>query len=176
VNKLLWIDLEMTGLEIEKEVIIEAAAVVTDFEFNELDVYHAIIKQDQKYLDAMDDWNTKHHGASGLTAAVATGKSPNLVEEELISLVKKHFSPEERAVLAGNSIMQDRLFISRYFKKLNERLHYRMVDVTSWKIIFNDKFKLKYNKKNTHRALDDINESISELKFYLSHIDSQKKS
>jgi oligoribonuclease len=169
VNKLLWVDLEMTGLDIEKEVIIEAAAIVTDLDFKPLITYHAIVKQDQIFLDQMDTWNTKHHGDSGLTAAVPNGRDPKLVEDDLLKIVNDHF-PGERAVMAGNSISQDRLFINKYFKNLSQSLHYRTVDVTSWKIIFNDKMKIKYDKKNTHRALDDILESIEELKFYASHI------
>jgi oligoribonuclease len=172
-NKLFWIDLEMTGLDIEKEVIIEAAVIITDLDLKPLETYHAIVKQDQKLLDSMDAWNTSHHGASGLTASVPTGRDPNLVEEDLIIIVNKYF-PGERAIMAGNSISQDRLFINKYFKKLSERLHYRTVDVTSWKIMFNEKFKLKYDKKNTHRALDDVMESISELEFYMSYVDPTK--
>ena len=157
----------MTGLDVEKEVIIEAAVVITDLDFNSLGTYHAIVKQDQKYLDSMDEWNKSHHGESGLTASVPQGKDPAKVEEELIRLVDR-FYPGERPVLAGNSIGQDRLFINKYFKKFAERLHYRMLDVTSWKIVMGEKLKIKYDKKNSHRALDDINESIAELKFYLS--------
>jgi len=175
MNKLFWIDLEMTGLDIEKEVIIEAAVVITDLDLKPIVTYHAIVKQDQSYLDKMDAWNTTHHGNSGLTASVPQGRDPNLVEEDLINLVNQHF-PGERAIMAGNSISQDRLFINKYFKKLSERLHYRTVDVTSWKIIFNEKFKIKYDKKNTHRALDDVMESIAELQFYMSHIKAPLKS
>jgi oligoribonuclease len=172
-NKLFWIDLEMTGLDIDKEVIIEAAIIITDLDLKPLTTYHAIVKQDQSYLDKMDKWNTTHHGASGLTASVPNGKDLALVEEDLIKLVDKYF-PGERAVMAGNSISQDRLFINKYFKKLSERLHYRTVDVTSWKIIFNEKNNIKYDKKNTHRALDDVMESISELQFYLNYVDPTK--
>lgn len=169
MNKLLWIDLEMTGLDVEKEVIIEAAAVITDLEFKHLGEYHAIVKQDQKYLDGMDEWNTQHHGESGLTAAVPNGKEPDQVESDLIQLVEEHFT-DERPVLAGNSIHQDKLFIHRHFKKLASRLHYRMLDVSSFKIIFNNKFNKIMSKKTTHRALDDIYESIDELKYYMSFI------
>jgi oligoribonuclease len=167
-DKLLWIDMEMTGLDIEKEVIIEVAAIVTDWEFKELDTYHAVVKQPQEYLDRMDDWNTEHHGASGLTALVAKGKDQTVVENELLALISKHFgsSNKERPIIAGNSIAQDRLFITKYMKSLNAALHYRMLDVSSWKIVYNDKFKIKYEKENTHRALDDIRESIAELKYY----------
>jgi oligoribonuclease len=169
MTKLFWIDLEMTGLDVTKEVIIEAAVIITDLDFNELDQYHAIVKQPQSYLDAMDDWNKKHHGDSGLTAQVPNGKSPELVEKELIALLTKHFK-DDRAVLAGNSIAQDRLFIDKYFKKFSEKLHYRMLDVTSWKLMMLNKFKVQVQKKVSHRALDDIQESIAELKQYVSLI------
>ncbi len=169
MEKLFWIDLEMTGLDVEKEVILECALVVTDLEFNTLDTYHAILKQPQKYLDAMDDWNKQHHTESGLTAAVATGKDPAEVEKDLIKLFKKH-TGSEKCVLAGNSIGQDRLFINKYWTDLAKVLHYRMLDVTSWKIVMKSKFNKTYEKKGTHRAVDDIHESINELKHYLSFV------
>ncbi len=169
MEKLLWIDLEMTGLEVEREVIIECAAIVTDMDFNPLDTYHAVLKQDQKYIDAMDDWNTKHHTDSGLVAQIPNGKAPALAEKDLMDLCKKHFI-KDRVVLAGNSIGQDRLFINKYWKDLAKLLHYRMLDVTSWKILMKSKFNVAYEKKGTHRALDDIQESINELKHYMSFV------
>ncbi len=169
MKKLFWIDLEMTGLDVEKEVIIEAAAIVTDFDFKILDQYHTVVRQDQKYLEAMDDWNKKHHGESGLTEKIPHGKDPALVESELCAMIDKNFQ-KDKPMLAGNSISQDRLFIDRYFKNLASKLHYRILDVSSWKIIFNEKYNLKYQKKNTHRALEDIQASIAELQFYLEKI------
>jgi len=169
VNKILWIDLEMTGLDVEKEVILEVGAVITDLEFNALADYHAIVKQPQIYLDNMDDWNTQHHGDSGLVAQIPFGKEPELVERELIELVQLHFA-DERPVLAGNSIHQDKLFIHRHFKKLASKLHYRMLDVSSFKIIFQAKYQKSFEKKDQHRAVDDIYESIAELKYYLSFV------
>lgn len=169
LEKLLWLDLEMTGLDVEKEVIIEVAAIVTDMDFQALDQYHAVVKQPQSYIDAMDEWNKKHHGESGLIAKIPQGFEPARVEADLILLAEQHFK-KQMIVLAGNSIMQDRLFLNKYFKKFSERLHYRMLDVTSWKILMKEKFKIHHEKKNSHRALDDIQESIAELKHYLSHI------
>lgn len=168
MNKLLWIDMEMTGLDVEREVVIEVAAIVTDLDFKELDTYHAVVKQPQEYLDHMDDWNKQHHGASGLTALVPNGREPHLVEEDLLKLIEKHFS--EPAVIAGNSISQDRLFINKYFKRLSEKLHYRMLDVTAWKVILNSKYGIKYDKQNRHRAIDDIRESIAEMAHYLKYV------
>jgi len=167
--------MEMTGLDVEKEVIIEVAAIVTDYNFNELETFETVVKQNQKYLDNMDAWNREHHGKSGLTAKVPNGMDPFEVESRLIDICDRHFhegliDPKHRPILAGNSIAQDRLFIDAYFKNLSDRLHYRALDVSSWKIIFASKFQLFYQKQNQHRALDDIRESISELKYYLSFI------
>lgn len=171
MSRLLWIDMEMTGLDHEKEVPIEIAAIVTDFQFKELGDYHAIIKQPKSFLDAMDDWNKQHHGASGLTAAVPNGRDPQLVEEDLLKLIAAHFP--EPAVIAGNSIGQDRLFINKYFPKFAAKLHYRMLDVTAWKVIMQGRYSVRYDKRNTHRALDDIRESIAELNHYLKYVSPQ---
>src|SRR3712207_4866554 len=105
MEKLLWIDMEMSGLDVNKEVIIEAAAIVTDYQLKELDTYHAVVKQPQKYIDSMDAWNKQTHGASGLTALIPTGREPEAVEADLLKLMNRHFA--EAAVLAGNSIGQD---------------------------------------------------------------------
>jgi len=166
MEKLFWIDLEMTGLDVEREVIIECAAIITDMDFNPIDQYEAVIQQPQWYLDHMDDWNQKQHGKSGLTAKVPSGKNSFEVEKDLIQLTQRHFS-QEKAVLAGNSIGQDRLFINKYWPELAQKLHYRMLDVTSLKLIMKHKFNLEYSKQGSHRALDDIQESINELKYYL---------
>jgi oligoribonuclease len=119
----------------------------------------------------MDQWNREHHGASGLTAAVPNGKPPALVENELIELVNRHFQGEP-AILCGNSIAQDRLFINHHFPNLSQKLHYRMLDVTAWKVVFQNLLSIKFDKRNTHRAIDDIRESIAELRHYLSFIQS----
>ncbi len=166
---LLWLDMEMTGLDVEKEVPIEVACIVTDWKFQPLANYHAVIRQPNEYLDRMDDWNKEHHKESGLTDQVPNGKPPEDVEQELCKLVTKHFG-QEKAILAGNSIGQDRLFINKYFPVLASLLHYRMLDVSSWKVVFNNHFSLKFPKKQSHRALDDVQESIDELKFYLQHV------
>lgn len=172
MQKLFWVDMEMTGLDVEKEVIIEVAAIVTDLNFAELDTFETVVKQPQKYLDAMDAWNTEHHRKSGLTAKVPFGMDADQAEAKLVDMIKKHFpNPNDRPVLAGNSIMQDRLFIDKYWKDLSSRLHYRMVDVSSWKVIINNKFNYYYHKSNKHRALEDIRESIQELRHYCDKID-----
>lgn len=172
VQNLYWLDMEMTGLDVNKEVIIEVACIVTDLNFRELASFETVVKQPQSYLDNMDAWNTEHHGKSGLTAKVPEGMEPDMVEAKLIDLIDKYFpesktDPKKRPIMAGNSIAQDRLFIDKYFKKLAARLHYRMVDVSSFKVVMTNKFDVEYKKQNSHRALDDIRESIGELRFYL---------
>jgi oligoribonuclease len=169
-KKLFWIDLEMTGLDIEKEVIIECAALITDLDFKVVDSFEAVVKQPQHFIDHMDDWNREHHKASGLTAKIPNGLPSDEVEYHLISMVQKHFGRNERAILCGNSIAQDRLFIDKYWPGFAELLHYRVVDVSSWKVIFNAKYNKKFEKRNGHRALDDIKESIAELQFYLGFL------
>lgn len=175
MEKLFWLDMEMTGLDVQKEVIIEVAAIVTDLNFKELETFETVVKQPQKYLDTMDAWNKEHHKKSGLTAKVPFGMEADQVEAKLVDMVKKHF-PEanDRPVLAGNSIMQDRLFIDKYMPDLAARLHYRMVDVSSWKVIINNKFKYVYQKANKHRALEDIRESIQELRHYCDKLNFNK--
>ena len=175
ITHLYWLDLEMSGLDVNKEVIIEAACIVTDLNFKELESFETVVKQPQSYLDAMDAWNTEHHGKSGLTAKVPMGMEPDAVEFRLISMIDRHFpesttNPKLRPILAGNSIAQDRLFIEKHMPRLAARLHYRMLDVSSWKIMFNNKFDRVYKKQNAHRALDDIRESIGELRYYLDQI------
>lgn len=170
INKLFWVDLEMSGLDVEKEVIIEVAGLFTDIHLKVISpTYHTVVKQPQKYIDEMDAWNKQHHGSSGLIDKIPTGKDPKLVEDELISFLHEH-QPEGQVVLAGNSIGQDRKFIDFHWKQLSEKLHYRMLDVTAWKIIYENKYGVIHEKKDAHRATDDILESIDELKTYIMHI------
>ncbi|RYZ99713.1 MAG: oligoribonuclease [Proteobacteria bacterium] len=164
----LWIDMEMSGLEVSQCRILEVAAIITDADFKGLESYEAIVYQEPAVLTAMDAWCTKQHGESGLTAAVASGKPEALVEQELIAFIDKHFKPNERPILCGNSIGQDRKFIDAYMPDLAKRLHYRMVDVTSFKVILQDRIGSDFKKNDSHRALGDIEESIGELKHYLS--------
>lgn len=170
MDHLLWVDMEMTGLDVEKEVPIEIAAIVTNKKLEILDTYQAVINQPQKFLDSMDDWNKKHHQDSGLAQLIPSGKPPSVVEADLLSLLDQHWI-EEKAVLAGNSIFQDRVFLNKYFQRFSERLHYRMLDVTAFKLVFNNFFGQVFKKKNGHRAIDDIQESISEFSFYLKLIE-----
>ena len=173
-QKLLWLDMEMTGLDPERDVVIEVAGLVTNYQFEELDCFHQVVKQHQDYLEKMDKWNTKQHKKSGLYDLVPNGIPQDHMESILLTLASKHFK-EEKIILAGNSIYQDRLFVKKYFPKFAKLLHYRMLDISAWKIIFADK-GVEFKKENKHRALDDIRESVRELKSYLQYIDHSKLS
>jgi oligoribonuclease len=168
----LWLDMEMSGLDEKKDVILEIAAIITDNDFNFVDSYHRIIYQPQEVLDNMDDWCKKTHGKSGLTEEVKTGILLHHSEMEICEFVTKHFG-KERAILCGNSIHQDRKFIDQYMKDFAKLLHYRIVDVSSFKEIFRRKYNMEFKKTtDAHRALGDVEQSISELKFYLDRVDN----
>ncbi len=170
-TKILWMDLEMTGLDPQKDRIVEVAAIVTDWDFTQLGSLDRGVKQDESELRALfaaNPWATARpaetaieieHSLQGITESAA--------EAELIKLIDKHFAPSEPVLLAGNSIHCDRGFIKQYWPKLEARLHYRMLDVSAWKVVMQGKFGVTYTKKEAHRAFDDIRESIDELKSYL---------
>ena len=166
---LLWIDLEMTGLEPETDRIIELAVIVTNWEGNEIDTLDIVVRQDSQYLDKMLPEVAKMHTASGLLDKIADGISEDEAEKQLIALIDKHFD-EKPVLLAGNSIHQDRRFIRRYWPNAEKRLHYRMLDVSAWKVVFMQKYNIKFPKRNAHRALDDIRGSIEELQEYLKYV------
>ena len=173
---LVWIDMEMTGLDPEKERIIEIATILTDGNLVEIGVGpDLVIHQDDAVLAAMDEWNRTHHKASGLTEKVkASTVTDGDAEAQTLAFINQHVGAKERPVLAGNSIHQDRRFIRRYMQKLDARLHYRMVDVSTIKELARRWFPAicakQPAKKDTHRALDDIRESIEELRFYRANI------
>ena len=164
-------DLEMTGLDVTKCRILEAAAIVTDLQLNELETYQTIVYQPPEVLAGMDGWCRDHHGKSGLTKAVATGVPEREVEDTLLEIVGRHFQKDDKAVLCGNSISTDRDFIRAYWPRLAARLHYRLLDVSSFKVLFKERYGVKVEKAGSHRALGDIRESIKELEHYISFID-----
>lgn len=166
-TKLLWIDLEMTGLNAEKDVILEVAAEVTGFDFKTIASYEAAITQPKRALKRMNEWSVKQHALSGLTERVQQeGRPENDVMHELVGFIKAEFG-DEPAVLAGNSIHNDRAFIRKRWPAVDELLHYRMLDVSAWKIVMQSKYGVEFEKKGAHRAFDDIQASIAELQFYL---------
>ena len=174
LNKILWLDLEMTGLIPESDQIIEVAAIITDKQLNELAVYENVIKQPQDILDKMDSWNQKHHRKSGLYDKIKSGIDLKKAEQNLLHLIDKHFTNDEIVTLAGNCIYQDRNFIRRYMTDLDKRLLYRMLDVTAWKVYFETE-GFVFEKENKHRALEDTRDSIKEFSYYLKNIEFKKK-
>ena len=167
--KLLWIDLEMTGLDPTKDKICEVAAIATDMELNEIARFEAIVKVDKKLMDERmvgEFWEKNSKSRDALKAQNEKGQSIEIVERELLSFIDQNFDKE--IYLAGNSIHQDRKFIEREMPELNKRLHYRMLDVSAWKIYFENALNKKFTKPDNHRALDDINGSIEEFKWYLT--------
>ncbi len=166
-TKLLWIDLEMTGLDPDQDVIIEVAAEVTDMDFKTLASYEAIIARDDEVLNNMNPWSQSQHQKSGLIDKIKLeGRPENEVIHELVGFIKAQFG-NEPAVLAGNSIHNDRFFIRKQWLSVENLLHYRMVDVSSYKIIMQTKYGVSFQKKDEHRAFDDIQASIAELQYYL---------
>jgi oligoribonuclease len=175
-DRLVWIDMEMSGLDPDKERVLELATIITDKDLVVIaEQAEIVVHQPDEVLAAMDEWNTKHHGASGLTERVRTSTVTEAdAEAAVIAFVDAHVPTSERPVLAGNSIHQDRRFIHRYLPKLDRRLHYRMVDVSTVKELarrwYPDVFDKRPAKRETHRALDDIRESIDELRFWREQI------
>lgn len=170
MSPILWLDLEMTGLDDKKDRILEIAGVITDIHLKPLsEDFHRVIYQPKDVLDQMDEWCTNTHTASGLVAAISSVGIPlEKAEEELLKWCEPHWKKKkDRIILAGNSIWNDRKFIENYMPKLTSRLHYRMIDVSSFKELFKGMYGVEYKKKNNHRAVDDIYESIAELKEYL---------
>jgi oligoribonuclease len=166
-TKLLWVDLEMTGLDPEEHVIIEVAAEVTDFTFKTLASYEAVIHHSDEVLARANEWAANQHQKSGLTERVRKSeRSEEAVKHELIGFIRAQFG-DEPAVLAGNSIHNDRNFIKKWWPEVDSLLHYRMLDVSSLKIVMQGKYDIPFDKKDTHRAFDDIQASIAELQYYL---------
>lgn len=172
---LVWMDLEMSGLDPERERILEVAAIVTD---GALDVIaegpNLVVHQSDELLGAMDEWNTSHHGQSGLTDRVrASTLTETAAEDELLAFVAKHCN-ERSAPLAGNSIHHDRRFLAKYMPRLERYLHYRNVDVSTVKELvrrwYPELVEKVPKKRSTHRALDDIRESIEELRWYKKNV------
>lgn len=167
--KLLWIDLEMTGLDPEKDRILEVAAIATGWDLEPMAELTAVVRVPEKLMRERmvgEFWDKNAESRDGLIGQNASGKSATEVEDALLAFVDQYFG--EEVILAGNSIHQDRKFIDREWPRLAERLHYRMLDVSAWKVYFEGAKKQKFIKREAHRALDDIKGSIEELQWYLS--------
>lgn len=164
----------MSGLDLESCRILEVAAIVTDVKMKELASYEAIVRQDQSVLDAMDKWCTRQHAESGLTAKVPDGTPEDQVETAVLGLINTHWKRGDTAVLCGNSIATDRDFIRKYWPRVAKRLHYRLLDVSSFKVILKARHGVNFEKTGNHRALDDVRESMAELQYYMSLFDPEK--
>ena len=170
---ILWMDLEMTGLDPVLDRILEVGAVITDWDFNEIARYEAVKKVGPRLMKQRmvgDFWDSYPAVRDALMAQNMTGKNGRTVENELLAFINEHIGSEEKVLLAGNSIHQDRRFITNEWPRLDERLHYRMLDVSAWKVVFEGKYKKKFAKPEAHRAIEDIQGSIEELKYYLKKI------
>ena len=170
---ILWMDLEMTGLDPVLDRILEVGAVITDWDYNEIARYEAVKKVGPRLMKQRmvgDFWDSYPAVRDALMAQNMTGKNGRTVENELLAFINEHIGSEEKVLLAGNSIHQDRRFITNEWPRLDERLHYRMLDVSAWKVVFEGKYKKKFAKPEAHRAIEDIQGSIEELKYYLKKI------
>lgn len=169
-TNLIWVDLEMTGLEPDRDVVIEIATIVTDSELNTLAEGPVIaIHQEDAVLGGMDEWNTTHHNASGLVDRVRKSTFDEAMAARVTMDFLTEFVDPGQSPMCGNSICQDRRFMARHLPELESYFHYRNLDVSTLKILMqrwrpdlNDGFK----KKAVHLALDDIRESIDELRYY----------
>jgi len=172
-QNLIWIDLEMTGLDPDTDLIIEIATVVTDKDLNILAQGPVLaVHQSEAALAAMDDWNQQHHGQSGLIDRVKASAIDDAEAERLTIEFLKQWVPENTSPICGNSIGQDRRFLYRYMPKLEAYFHYRNIDVSTLKELaarWAPEVKNGFNKESTHQALDDIIESIEELRYYREH-------
>ena len=172
-TNLVWLDLEMTGLIPEKDVIIEIATVVTDQELNVLAEGPVIaVSQPKVVLDAMDDWNTKQHNGSGLVKRILESSYQTRDAEQATLAFLREWVPAGKSPMCGNSIGQDRRFLARYMPELEAFFHYRNLDVSTLKELvsrWKPEIKGGLDKKGTHLALDDVIDSINELKYYREH-------
>lgn len=172
-ENLIWIDLEMTGLDVSQDRIIEIATIVTDSQLNivaEGPVF--AIHQSEQQLDLMDDWNVSHHNSSGLVARVRASSTTEAEAEAATIAFLQQYVPEGQSPMCGNSVWQDRRFLSRYMPALERYFHYRLIDVSTLKELARrwvPRIYGGFQKESQHLALADIRESVEELRYYRSH-------
>ena len=177
-KKILWVDLEMTGLDPIEDRILEVAAIVTDWDFKELATYEAAVKVSSGLMQkrmtegpSKDFWLKFPEVRTALvTQNTEKGRPSRTIENELLTFIEKHFDADVPVLLGGNSIHMDRRFIISQWSRLDARLNYRMLDVSAFKVVFEGKYSKKFSKPEAHRALEDIRGSIMELKYYLGKV------
>lgn len=166
----------MTGLDPVEDRIMEVAVIATDWDFKEIAVYDAVVKVGPQLVERRMKvgkafWDANPEARDALVRQnLELGRSGRTIENELLGFISEHFSEDTRVLLGGNSIHQDRKFIANEWPRLDAALHYRMLDVSAWKVVFECKFKKKFTKPEEHRALEDIRGSIMELKYYLGKV------
>jgi oligoribonuclease len=172
-NRLLWVDMEMSGLSPETDHVLELAMVVTDTELNVVAEGPVIvIHQDDAVLERMDEWNRTTHARSGLTARVRESRLDEALAEQQMLEWAARYVPAGRSPMCGNSICQDRRFMARWMPRLEAFFHYRNLDVSTLKELarrWKPQVARSFEKKSRHEALSDIYESIAELKHYRTH-------
>ena len=170
---LVWMDLEMTGLSAMRDSIIEIATVITDADLNTIEIGPEFaIHQEEEVLEKMNDWCRKHHVLSGLIERVRhSNVTSRMAERETLKFLQK-FVPKGKAPLCGNSIHQDRAFLKCHMPLLEQYLHYRNIDISSIKELAFRWYPHveKYQKQGKHTALEDVKESIDELRYYRKHL------
>lgn len=173
---ILWVDMEMTGLEPATDRILELGAIVTDWRLNPKANLTLVMKQDEAFIKQRFDtpfWHEHHETAAALIEQNKTGISQAEFSKQLISFIQEQFKidqPEGNIVLAGNTIRADRSFIDYHLPEVAKYLHYRMLDVSAFKVLFEARYKKVFAKPENHRALEDIEGSIDELKYFMQYI------
>lgn len=163
----------MTGLDPLEDRILEVAVIATDWKLQEIATYEAVKKVGPNFMKTRmvgEFWEKYSEVRDALMAQNADGKNGRTVENELLEFVAEHFATDKPIILAGNSIHQDRKFLDNEWPRLGEKLHYRMLDVTAWKVVMEGRYKKKFAKPEAHRALEDIRGSIEELTYYLGKV------
>jgi oligoribonuclease len=172
-DNLVWVDMEMTGLNPDADRVIEIATIVTDSSLNTLAEGPVIaIHQADAVLSAMDEWNTTHHNRSGLVARVQASECDEALASAQTIAFLQQWVPAGASPMCGNTICQDRRFMARHLPELEAYFHYRNLDVSTLKILmqrWRPDLESGFTKTATHLALDDIRESISEMRYYRDH-------
>jgi len=172
-KNLIWVDMEMTGLEPDRDVVIEIATIVTDSDLNTLAEGPVIaLHQSDERLAAMDEWNTTHHTRSGLVDRVRASKEDERSATENTLAFLEQWVPRNASPMCGNTICQDRRFMARHLPELETYFHYRNLDVSTLKILmqrWRPELEAGITKTGAHLALDDIRESIEEMRYYRDH-------